>query len=118
MLCHPCDTPTFTTKALRLVTNEGQLKRLLLGQLKRLLQLYKQLIQPYLSLLWLLLVTHFVTRVTPIDDIDGKSHKTELKSNCSKVKIMPLVIYGLGGGHTHTSILWRHESDFKKPRMH
>ena len=28
---------------------------------------------------------------------------------------MPLVIYGLGGGHTHTHTLWWNESDFKKP---
>ena len=31
----------------------------------------------------------------------------------SKVKITPLVINSLGGGHTH--ILWWNESDFKKP---
>ena len=49
----------------------------------------------YLSLLWLLLATHF-----------------DAASYC---------IYGLGGGHTHTHIhththtLWRNESDFKKP---
>ena len=30
---------------------------------------------------------------------------------------MPLLIYGLRGGHTrtHAHILWRNESDFKKP---
>ena len=96
VIFHPYDTPTFKTKALRLVTIEGGLKRLLL--------LYKWLIQPYLSLLWLLLAMHFVTRVTPIDDIDGKSHKTEplLFYQSFKVKITPLVIYSLGGGHTHT----------------
>ena len=69
---HLYDTPTFKTKALRLVTNEGRLERLLL--------LYKQVIQPYLSLLWLLLAMYFVTRVTPFDNINGKSHKMELKS--------------------------------------
>ena len=26
--------------------------------------------------------------------------------------ITPPVIYGLGGGHTHTQIFWRHKSDF------
>ena len=62
---HLYDTLTFKTKALRFASNEGQVKCLLL--------LYKRLIQPYLSLLWLLLATHFVTRVTLIDDIDGKS---------------------------------------------
>ena len=36
---------TFKTEALRLVSNEGRLKRLLL--------LYKGLLQPYLSLFWL-----------------------------------------------------------------
>ena len=50
---------------------------------------------------------HFITRAMPIDDIDGKSHKTELKSDrlfnqSYKVKITPLVIYGLGDVHTHT----------------
>ena len=39
------DTPTFKTNALRLDSNEGQLKRLLLQ--------YKWLMQPYLSLVWL-----------------------------------------------------------------
>ena len=73
MLRHSYNTPTFKAKALRLVTNEGRLKHLLL--------LYKWLIQPYLSLLCLLLATHFVTRVMPIDRINGKSHKTELKSS-------------------------------------
>ena len=28
---------------------------------------------------------------------------------------MPLVIYDLGDGHTHTYVLWQNESDFKKP---
>ena len=51
MLRHPYDTPTFKTNLLCLVTNEGQLKRLLL--------LYKQIIQSYLSLLWLQLAMHF-----------------------------------------------------------
>ena len=73
MLSHPYDTPTFKTKTLRFVTNGGQLKHLLL--------LYKWLMQPYLNLLWLLLATHFITRVMPIDDIDGKSHKIKLKSS-------------------------------------
>ena len=73
LIFHPYDTPPFKTKALRLVTIEGWLKHLL--------QLYKWLIQPYLSLLRLLLAMHFATRVTPIDDIDGKSHKMELKSS-------------------------------------
>ena len=45
MLRHQYDTPTFKTNALRLDSNEGQLKRLLLQ--------YKRLIQPYLSLVWL-----------------------------------------------------------------
>ena len=40
MFCHPYGTPTFKTKALRVVMNEGRLKRLLL--------LYKRIIQPYI----------------------------------------------------------------------
>ena len=63
---------------------------------------------------------HFITRVTPIDSTDGKTHKTtekqpQLFSLSFKVKIMPLVIYGLRGGHIHTHILWQNESDLKKP---
>ena len=73
MLSYLYDTPTYKTKALHLASNEARVKRLLL--------LYKWQIQPYLSLVWLLLATHFVTRVTPIDDINSKSHKTELKSS-------------------------------------
>ena len=60
MLNHPYNTPTFKTKALRLVTNEGRPKRLLL--------LHKWLIQPYLSLIWLLLATYiaiFIPYNTP-----------------------------------------------------
>ena len=68
MLCRPYDTPTFKTKALHLVSNEGRVKRLLL--------LYKRLIQPYLSILWLHLAMHFDTWAVPIDDINGKSRKT------------------------------------------
>ena len=45
MLHDQYDTPTFKTNALRLDSNEGRLKRLLLQ--------YKRLIQPYLSLVWL-----------------------------------------------------------------
>ena len=70
---HPYDTPTFKSTAIRLVSNNGRVKCLLL--------LYKRLIQPYLSFLWLLLVTHFVTRATLINDIDDKSYTTELKSH-------------------------------------
>ena len=47
----------------------------------------------------------------PIDEIDGKSHKTEMKSKqlqlfnqSYKAKITPLVIYGLGGARTHAYI--------------
>ena len=94
---HPYDIPTFRTKALCLASSEGQLKCFLL--------LYKRLIQ--ISLFWLLPATDFVTRVTPIDDIDSKCHKMELKSsrnystNHLMSKIKPLIIYGLGGEHAH-----------------
>ena len=60
---------------------------------------------------WLLLAAHFVTRARPIDDIDGKSHKTKLKSsrNYSTNHFKSnschyLYVCGLGGGHTHTHI--------------
>ena len=72
MLRHPYDTPIFKSNALHLVSNEGRVKYLF--------QLYKQLIQPYLSLLWLYLASHFVIRATSIDDITGKSYKTEVKA--------------------------------------
>ena len=45
MLCHLYDKATFKTNTLHLFSNEGQLKIFLL--------LYKQIMQPYLSLLWL-----------------------------------------------------------------
>ena len=54
-----------------------------------------------------------------MDDINGKSHKTELKSSrnySNKAKIMPLVIYGPGSIHTHIQL--RNEGDFKKPGVH
>ena len=51
---------------------------------------------------------HFITRVMPINDIDGKSHKME--------QITRLVIHGLGGVHTNTHIrTFTDESDYKKP---
>ena len=53
---------------------------------------------------------HFVTRPMPIDDIDGKSHKLELKAAeiiqpITQSQIMPLVIlWPHGHTHTHTCI--------------
>ena len=88
------------------------------GRIKHILQLYKRLIQPFLSFLWLQLVTHFIIRATPIDDINGNSYKQPLLFNQSyKAKITLLVIYGLRGIHTHTYTHThsRSESDFKKP---
>ena len=50
---------------------------------------------------------NFVSRATPIDDIDGKSYhgyvaekQPPLFNQSFKVKITLLVIYGLGGVHT------------------
>ena len=45
MLRHQYDTPTFKPNFLRLVSDEGQVKHLMLQ--------YKWLLQPYLSLRWL-----------------------------------------------------------------
>ena len=43
----------------------------------------------------------------------------QLFNKSFKAKLMPLIIYGLGGGHTntciYTHILLQHESDLKKP---
>ena len=50
---YPYDTPTFKTNVFRLVSNEGRIKYPLM------------LLKPFLA-------THFVTRATPIVDIDGK----------------------------------------------
>ena len=66
---------------------------------------------------------HFVTSTTFIDEIDGKSHKTELKSShyYSTNRIKPLVIiYGLKAIHKHTcvhihTLTFADENDFKKP---
>ena len=70
VIFHPYDTLTYKTKTFRLASTKGWVKRLLL--------LYKKLIQPYLSLLWLLLATYFFIRAMPIDDIHCKS---QLKSS-------------------------------------
>ena len=51
---------------------------------------------------------YFVTRATPIDDIDSKSHKTELKSsrnystNHTKSKSRHLLFMASGRTHAHT----------------
>ena len=62
---------------------------------------------------------YFIIRATPIDDINDKSHKTELKSsinystNHMKSNSCHLLFIALGAyTHTHTFV---HESDFKKP---
>ena len=99
VIFHLYDTLTFKTKTLHFASNEGQLKRLLLP--------YIRLIQPYLSLLWLLLATYFVIRVTPIDSINSKSHTMELKSsrNYSTYHLKSKschYLWPLGWTHIHT----------------
>ena len=94
VIFHPYDKPTFKTKALHLVSNEGWVKHFL--------QLYKRLIQLYLSLLWLQLVMHFVTKATTIDDIDDKSYKTEVKSSRNYSTNRYLWPRGYTHTHTHT----------------
>ena len=50
--------------------------------------------------------------------IDSKCQTRGLKSSrtCLIGHITPLVLYGLGGGHTHTQThIHLHRSDFKKP---
>ena len=62
---------------------------------------------------------YFITRATPIDEIDGQSHKMKLKSNRnyltnhtkSKSRHWLFMVSG-ADTHTHT---YPHESDFKKP---
>ena len=55
------------------------------------------------------LVTYFITRAMPMHYINGEGHKSEtekqqeLFNQSYKVQITPLVIYGLGRGHTHIS---------------
>ena len=60
----------------------------------------------------------------PIDDIDGKSHKTELKA--AEI-IQPIIqiqnhatsyLWPWGHTHTHTHTHAPHKSDFKKPGTH
>ena len=55
--------------------------------------------------------------VMVIDDIDGKSHKTEVKAAAIIeliVKITPQIIYGLGGIHTHA--YFRRRKKFQETR--
>ena len=49
----------------------------------------------------------------PIDEINGERTEKQPQLINQSYKDMPLVIYGLGGVHTH--ILWWNESDYKKP---
>ena len=72
---YPYSTPTFKTNALCLVSYEGQVKHLL--PLHCILTDNTAL--PWSSLA--VTAMHFITRVAPIDDIDGKSHKMELKGS-------------------------------------
>ena len=93
VLCHPYNIPTFKTNTLHLVSNQGQLKCLLL--------LYKWIILVFFGCNWWCIVLLGPRLSITLMD------KMELKSslNCSTnhiVKITPLVIYGLGGIHTHS----------------
>ena len=82
MLRHPYDTPTFKTNFLRLIIDEGQLKRLLL--------LCKRIIQSYLSLLWLQLAMHFAIFHTH----DTPTFKTEaLRLVCNEGQVKRLLLY-------------------------
>ena len=69
-----------------------------------------------------MLVTYFITRAMPLHYIDGEDHKSEtekqqeLFNQSYEIQNTPLVIYGLGGGHTHIKTNTHlHESVFKKP---
>ena len=57
------DTPTFKTNTLRLVSNEGQLKCLLLVG-RTCLTIVYMATTTLPTFIWLQLVTHFVTRAT------------------------------------------------------
>ena len=64
---------------------------------------------------------HFVTRATPMDDMNGKSHKMELKyshdysTNCIKSKSCHCLFMAQGHTHTHTDThTFMDKSDFKK----
>ena len=97
VIFHPYDTPTIKTKVLRLVSNEGRVKRLL--------QPYKWLIQPYLIFFgcnWRrisLLGPHLMMTSTE------RAIKRKWKAAASIQPIIEslnhaTVIYGLGGVHT------------------
>ena len=59
---------------------------------------------------------HFVTRATPVDDIDGKSHKIELKSSRNySTNYINANSYLWPQGRSHTYIPLAHESNLKKP---
>ena len=52
-------------------------------------------------------MTHFITRATPMHHMTARAKNQnykalELFNQSYEVWIMPIVIYGLGGGHTHT----------------
>ena len=75
--------------------------------------------QPYLSLLWLKLVTYFVSRATCINNINGKTHKMELinSRNYSTYHAKSKSHHNLfmaSGAYTYTHA-YLHDNDFKKP---
>ena len=60
-------------------------------------------------------MTHFITRATPIDKIDGKSHKMELKSShnySASLNHATSYLWPRGRTRTHT---FADKSDYKKP---
>ena len=79
MVHHLYDTPTFKTRALRLVNNEGQVQHLLL--------LYKRLMQPYLLAITDDASHHFHPYNTPT----FKTIALHLVSNKGRVKCLLLL---------------------------
>ena len=73
MFRHPCDTPTFKSNALRLVSDEGWVKCLL--------PLHKGLIQPRLCLLWLYVTGNAFHHFHPHDTPTFKTTAFRLVSN-------------------------------------
>ena len=74
--------PTFITEALHLVSNLQMVRWLLLQN--------EQLIQHCLSLLFLMHMTHFVTKATPIKHTDIKCHAYK---EINKQQTFPITSY-------------------------
>ena len=110
MLPDPHGTPTFITEALCLVCDVQLLNCHLL--------LNERQILCYLSLLWLEFMTRFITKATPINNIDSRCCIKKPETNIAYITgysgFISRELFLLAWGQIHTHILTSARKQFQK----